>query len=107
MPTRPKKTRRPQRNARDSHAAILQAAALEFSERGFDAARVDRIATRARLNKAMIYYHFGSKDGLYLAVLRGVFSPAGERARRSEERRVGKEDIAPLLQEHKTIKKSK
>jgi AcrR family transcriptional regulator len=69
------------RTARDSHAAILQAAALEFSERGFDAARVDRIAARARLNKAMIYYHFGSKDGLYLAVLRGVFGPAGDRAR--------------------------
>jgi AcrR family transcriptional regulator len=81
MPKRTKATRRGPRSARDSHAAILQAAALEFSERGFDAARVDRIAARARLNKAMIYYHFASKDGLYLAVLRSVFSTAGARAR--------------------------
>jgi AcrR family transcriptional regulator len=81
MPKRSTTTRRPQKNARDSHAAILQAAALEFAEHGFDAARVDRIAARARLNKAMIYYHFGSKDALYVEVLQGVFGPVGSRAR--------------------------
>ncbi len=69
------------RSPGDSHAAILRAAALEFSERGFDAARVDRIAARARLNKAMLYYHFGSKRGLYLEVLRDVFRAVGARAR--------------------------
>jgi AcrR family transcriptional regulator len=76
------KTQQPaKRSARDSRAAILRAAALEFAERGFDAARVDRIAARARLNKAMLYYHFGSKRALYLEVLRDVFQTVGARAR--------------------------
>jgi AcrR family transcriptional regulator len=76
------KTRRqPRRSARDSYAAILRAAALEFAERGYDAARVDRIAVRARLNKAMLYYHFGSKRALYLEVLRETFRAVGARAR--------------------------
>jgi AcrR family transcriptional regulator len=69
------------RSARDSRAAILGAAAVEFSERGYDAARVDRIAARARLNKAMLYYHFGSKRALYLEVLRDVITTVGGRAR--------------------------
>ena len=40
-----------------------------FVEKGFSGARVDEIARRAKANKAMIYYHFGSKEGLYKAVL--------------------------------------
>jgi AcrR family transcriptional regulator len=62
-------------------AAVFAAAAAEFAERGFDAARVDRIAARARVNKAMLYYHYGSKQGLYLAVLRDMFGAVSARAR--------------------------
>jgi TetR/AcrR family transcriptional regulator len=69
------------RGRRDSQAAIFGAAALEFAERGFDAARVDRIAAKARVNKAMIYYHYGSKLGLYLEVLRDMFRAVGGRVR--------------------------
>ena len=58
---------------------ILHVAALEFAERGFAGARVDRIARRARVNKAMLYYHFGSKAGLYRTLLRGLFAEAGQR----------------------------
>src|SRR5438552_14111873 len=58
---------------------ILGAAALEFAARGYAGARVDRIARRARVNKAMLYYHFGSKQALYRALLRQVFSRAAER----------------------------
>lgn len=58
---------------------ILDAAALEFSERGYAGARVDRIARRARVNKAMLYYHFGSKQSLYRALLRRIFSHAADR----------------------------
>ena len=58
---------------------ILDAAALEFSERGYAGARVDRIARRARVNKAMLYYHFGSKQSLYRALLRWIFSRAADR----------------------------
>ena len=69
------------RTASDSHAAIFAAAAEEFAERGFDAAGVDRIAHRAKVNKAMIYYHFGSKRQLYLEVLRNMFRAVGLRVR--------------------------
>jgi TetR/AcrR family transcriptional regulator len=41
-----------------SRDRILAAAAAEFAARGFDGAKVDRIAARARVNKAMLYYHF-------------------------------------------------
>jgi AcrR family transcriptional regulator len=65
----------------DSHSAIFQAAAIEFSELGFDAAGVDRIAARAGVNKAMLYYHFGSKRALYVEVLRDMFRAVAARAR--------------------------
>lgn len=67
------------RPARVSPDRILAAAALEFAERGFAGARVDRIARRARVNKAMLYYHFKSKDGLYRTLLRRMFTVAAER----------------------------
>jgi TetR/AcrR family transcriptional regulator len=69
------------RSAEASHAAIFAAAAEEFAQRGFDAAGVDRIAARARVNKAMLYYHIGSKRALYLAILRQMFQAVGLRAR--------------------------
>ena len=69
------------RPARASPERILAAAALEFSERGFAGARVDRIARRARVNKAMLYYHFGSKEAMYRTLLRQVFTRAAERLR--------------------------
>ena len=52
---------------------LLQAAAAEFAARGFDGATVDRIAARARVNKALVYYYFHSKTSLYMAILRDVF----------------------------------
>lgn len=55
--------------ARDSKALILRAARLEFATYGFRGAGVDRIAARAGVNKAMIYYHFGSKIALYREVI--------------------------------------
>jgi TetR/AcrR family transcriptional regulator len=69
------------RPARVSPDRILTAAALEFAERGFAGARVDRIARRARVNKAMLYYHFTSKQGLYRTLLRQMFSRAADRLR--------------------------
>ncbi len=62
-----------------SHDRILAAALAEFAGRGFAGARVDRIADAARLNKAMLYYHFGSKQRLYRATLQHLFGKlAGE-----------------------------
>jgi len=68
---------RRRRNAADSRQRILAAAATEFALRGFAAAGVDRIAARARLNKAMIYYHFQSKQNLYRSVLADIFGAMG------------------------------
>lgn len=47
----------------------MAAAAEEFSRRGFDGARVDRIARRAGVNKQLLFYYFHSKRGLFGAVL--------------------------------------
>lgn len=48
---------------------ILDAASAEFAEHGFAGARVDEIAARAGVNKAMLYYRVGDKASLYTAVL--------------------------------------
>ena len=73
---------RPKRRSSEaSHAAIFRAAAEEFSERGFEAGGVDRIAAKARVNKAMLYYHFGSKRALYIEVLRDMFRAVSQKAR--------------------------
>jgi AcrR family transcriptional regulator len=74
-------SQRRKRSSEASHAAIFQAAAHEFSERGFEAGGVDRIAARARVNKGMLYYHFGSKRGLYVEVLRDMLRIVNTRAR--------------------------
>jgi AcrR family transcriptional regulator len=63
-----------------SRERLLAAAAKEFAARGYDGTSVDRIARAARLNKAMIYYHFKSKAGLYGAIVRDVFEHVLEAA---------------------------
>src|SRR5579864_6782665 len=60
----PKKTR----------AAILKAALEEFSHEGVAGARTDEIAHRAGVNKALLYYYFKDKEGLYAATLDEVFA---------------------------------
>ncbi len=71
--------RPPKHLARDSRQAILDAAGPEFATRGYDATSVDRIARRAGVNKAMIYYHFRSKEALYQHLLREMIGGAAER----------------------------
>lgn len=51
---------------------VFAAAAAEFSTHGFDGVSVDAIAAAAGVNKAMIYYHFEGKLGLYRAVVRDM-----------------------------------
>jgi len=57
---------------------ILAAALAEFSARGFAGARVDEIARRARVNKRMLYYCFGSKQDLYREILRRKIAERAE-----------------------------
>jgi AcrR family transcriptional regulator len=58
---------------------ILSAALQVFAESGFEGARIDEIAARAGVNKAMIYYHIGDKQALYDRVLTDVFSDTADR----------------------------
>lgn len=54
----------------DSARRILAAAEASFAAHGLAGARTERIAADAAVNKALLYYYFGSKRGLYRAVLR-------------------------------------
>ena len=55
-------------------AEILRVAIHEFGEKGLAGARIDEIAAATATSKRMIYYYFGSKDGLYLAALEQSYS---------------------------------
>jgi AcrR family transcriptional regulator len=63
-----------ERDPERTRAAILQAATEEFTSKGLTGARVDHIARKSGVNKRMIYYYYGDKDGLYLAVLEATYS---------------------------------
>ena len=65
-----------------TRTAILKAARLEFAEKGLSGARIDTIGAQTRTAKRMIYYYFGSKEGLYLAVLEQMYA----QIREAEER---------------------
>ncbi len=53
---------------------IFQAAMEEFLEKGFTGARMQAIANKAGINKALLHYYFKSKDELYKAVFKKVFT---------------------------------
>ncbi|MEY2952530.1 MAG: hypothetical protein RLZZ401_617 [Pseudomonadota bacterium] len=72
-------------------AGILEVATQEFAEKGLSGARIDEIAELTRTSKRMIYYYFGSKEGLYLAVLEESY-----RRMRSIEAELHLEDLAPV-----------
>ena len=61
-----------------TRSLVFAAAALEYSTRGFDGASVDAIARAAHVNKAMLYYHFGSKLGLYREIVRDMLRAVGD-----------------------------
>ena len=66
----PTRTNDPDRTRSD----ILAVATREFAEKGLAGARVDLIAEATRTSKRMIYYYFGGKEGLYLAVLEAAYA---------------------------------
>ncbi len=70
----------PQRRQRKTAApdTIIAVAAQEFAEKGFAGARIEEIALRAGINKAMLYYHIGDKQELHSAVVLAVVRPAME-----------------------------
>jgi AcrR family transcriptional regulator len=61
------------RDAERTKTEILEIATAEYAERGYSGARVDEIADRTRTTKRMIYYYFGGKRQLYIAVLERAY----------------------------------
>ena len=74
-----RKRRRARAPVAGTETRLFAAAATEFAARGFAGANVDRIADAARVNKAMLYYHFGSKSNLYGEILRDMFGAVAVR----------------------------
>lgn len=69
LPKEPGRTNDPARTM----AEILAVATHEFADKGLTGARIDEIAAATRTSKRMIYYYFGSKEGLYVAVLEAAY----------------------------------
>ncbi|NBW89968.1 MAG: TetR/AcrR family transcriptional regulator, partial [Gammaproteobacteria bacterium] len=65
-------------DAERSKADILAVATEEFALNGLSGARVDAIADRTRTSKRMIYYYFGSKEGLFIEVIEGIYRQMNE-----------------------------
>ena len=89
----PRSPRAPKPAVRDAdrtRAAILAAATAEFAAHGLSGARVDRIAHRSKSNKRMLYYYFGGKEALYLAVLESAYEHI-----RGEEQKLKLRDLSP------------
>jgi AcrR family transcriptional regulator len=66
------------RDAERTRREILDVATREFADRGYDGARVDEIAERTRTSKRMVYYYFGGKRQLYVAVLERAYAQIRE-----------------------------
>lgn len=71
-------------------AGILEVATAEFANKGLSGARIDEIAAATKTSKRMIYYYFGNKEGLYIAVLEDAY-----RRMRKIESELHLEDLAP------------
>lgn len=76
--------RRP--GGQDTRSLILAAGRAEFSERGYTAASVRRVATRADVDPALVYHYFGDKAGLFVA---SISLPADPRVVQDQARQGG------------------
>jgi TetR/AcrR family transcriptional regulator len=66
----------PPRSPDQTRAAIIDAAAVEFSLKGFDGTTLTAVAQRAKISKQLLHHHFGNKDNLFLEVHAARFRPA-------------------------------
>ena len=79
------------RDAERTRAELLEVATRVFAEDGYSGARVDEIAEQTRTTKRMIYYYFGGKEQLYLAVLENAY-----RGIREAEQALDVADLDPV-----------
>jgi AcrR family transcriptional regulator len=80
-----------QRDPERTREEILDVALSEFARNGYAGARVDEIAARTRTTKRMLYYYFGSKEQLYIAVLERAYATA-----RDAERQLDVDHLDPV-----------
>ena len=80
-------------NDKQTEEKIFEAATIVFEEKGMDGARMQDIANRAGINKALLHYYFRTKDRLFDAVFQKVagrmfmkFAPVFEKDRTLEEK---------------------
>ncbi len=88
IPPEERRGRDPER----SRQAIMDAAEALFAERGYDATSLKEVGERAGTSRATPAYFFGSKDGLYEAVLNRAFARAQERIEAAEARALAQGD---------------
>ena len=74
-----------------NRVALLSAAAMEFASHGLQGARMERIAQTVGITRAMIYYYFGGREGLYVAALEEAY-----RWIREQEMAVDLEGLPPV-----------
>lgn len=96
-PARPRPNRRPISAA--TREAILSDAEEEFAARGFGGARADAIARRAGVNKALPFYHFGSKALLYEEVLKRALGRFGNIVTRTIESQEPQERLGAFIRD--------
>jgi len=96
--TRRAVTRSGTRDSERTQAAILVAATREFAQHGLGGARVDRIAAGARTNKRMLYYYYGSKEALFVAVLEETYASI-----RRAEKALSLLDVDPVESVHRLV----
>jgi AcrR family transcriptional regulator len=77
---------------------IIAVATREFAQKGLGGARIDEIAALTQTSKRMIYYYYGSKEGLYLAVLEDAYART-----RSAESGLHLDDVEPVLALEKLV----
>jgi AcrR family transcriptional regulator len=77
---------------------IIAVATREFAQKGLSGARIDEIAALTQTSKRMIYYYYGSKEGLYLAVLEDAYART-----RSAESGLHLDDVEPVLALEKLV----
>jgi AcrR family transcriptional regulator len=82
------------------HDRLLVAASTLFTRRGYAATSVREIVELARVTKPVLYYHFGSKEGLYRALLEQLFDELESRlGRRREHDGTSRERIAAICRD--------
>jgi AcrR family transcriptional regulator len=95
----------------ESVRRIMDSAMEVFAEAGYEGARIDEIARRAGVNKAMVYYRIGDKKTLYEEVIHDVFGDTAERISENIQDELSPEEkfkvylanIAKTMAEHPSL----